>query len=142
MSQKRMLEESTVLQLDFLKIKKIAESIDTDVIPVIVQDYVTHDVLLLGYTNDKALAHTISTGIATFWSTSRNELWVKGMTSGNTLEMRDIRVNCEQNSLLYLVEPRNGCGTCHTKEKSGTYRKSCFYRSITNKKRLKLKRVK
>ena len=68
--------------------------------------------------------------MATFWSTSRNELWIKGATSGDMLELVDVRVNCEQNSLLYMVRLK-GEGSCHTKE-NGRARYGCYYRSIDN----------
>jgi phosphoribosyl-AMP cyclohydrolase len=60
---------------------------------------------------------------------SRNELWIKGATSGNTLELIDVRVNCEQNSLLYLVRLTKG-GACHTKDADGQARSGCYYRRI------------
>ena len=69
------------------------------------------------------------TGLATFWSTSRNELWVKGATSGDTLQLVDVRVNCEQNSLLYLVRLLGG-GVCHTRDADGHTRRTCYYRSL------------
>ena len=64
------------------------------------------------------------------WSTSRNELWVKGATSGDTLDLDDVRINCEQNSLLFLVTPRRK-GACHTKDSNGESRISCYYRRVT-----------
>lgn len=67
--------------------------------------------------------------IAVLWSTSRNELWRKGGTSGDVLELAEIRVNCEQNSLLYLVRRTTG-GACHTLLPSGSSRPGCFYRTI------------
>ena len=63
-----------------------------------------------------------------FWSTSRNELWVKGKTSGDYLQLVEVRVNCEQNSLLYLVRPNAG-GICHTKNEAGEPR-DCYYRTL------------
>ena len=89
----------------------------------------TKEVLLLAYANQSAFEYTLEHGVATFWSTSRNELWIKGATSGDTLEIVDILVNCEQNSLLYLVKPL-GVGACHTKDDSGKARASCYYRKI------------
>ncbi|MDP2736519.1 MAG: phosphoribosyl-AMP cyclohydrolase [bacterium] len=75
--------------------------------------------------------------MAAFWSTSRNELWIKGLTSGSTLKLIEVRVNCDQNSLLFLVESVNGAGACHTKDGNG-YRAGCYYRKmLTNGKRLK-----
>ena len=85
----------------------------------------------------KHFPFTIKTGHATFWSTSRNELWEKGATSGDVLEIVEIRVNCEQNSLLYLVRPL-GKGACHTKDKNGVARSSCYYRKLVEGKLEKL----
>jgi phosphoribosyl-AMP cyclohydrolase len=68
--------------------------------------------------------------MATFWSTSRNELWIKGKTSGDFLEIVEIRVNCEQNSILYLVTPK-GKGACHTKDSTGQARTGCYYRKMS-----------
>lgn len=73
---------------------------------------------------------TLATKVATFWSTSRKELWIKGATSGDTLDLAEVRVNCEQNSLLFLVRPRRG-GVCHTKDAAGHTRPGCFYRVLT-----------
>jgi phosphoribosyl-AMP cyclohydrolase len=67
--------------------------------------------------------------MATFWSTSRNELWIKGKTSGDFLKLLEVRINCEQNSLLYLVEPA-GKGACHTKNTAGIARSGCYYRRL------------
>ena len=122
------LEEGRELLLDFDKLKKVA-AVKEAVIPVAVQDVESKAVLLIGYANKKALDYTIEHGVAAFWSTSRNELWVKGATSGDVLELVDVRVNCEQNSLLYLVKP-GGKGACHTKGSDGVTRLSCYYRRI------------
>lgn len=122
------LEEGHDLHLDFGKLAGIANAACA-VLPVAVQDAETKDVLLIGYANEEALNHTLEHGVATFWSTSRNELWIKGATSGDTLQIVDIRVNCEQNSLLYLVQPL-GQGACHTRGPDGRSRPSCYYRSI------------
>ena len=122
------LEEESELRLDFTKLQKVAKT-GLPVLPVVVQDADTREVLVVAYANQQALDHTLKTGIATFWSTSRNELWIKGATSGDTLQIVDIRVNCEQNSLLYLVR-RLGGGVCHTKDAQGKTRKTCYYRSL------------
>lgn len=116
------------MQLDFSKLQKIAKT-GLSVLPVVVQDADSHEVLLVAYSNQEALARSLETGVAAFWSTSRNELWLKGSTSGDTLELVDVRVNCEQNSLLYLVR-RVGGGVCHTKDADGHTRKTCYYRSL------------
>ena len=95
-------------------------------IPVVVQDAENLQVLMLGYANKEALDETISTGWATFWSTSRNELWTKGKTSGDVLSIEEILVDCDQDALVYKVKRKGG--TCHTKNKSNETRVSCFYR--------------
>ncbi len=122
------LEEGSELRLDFGKLQAIGKE-DAAVIPVAVQDYETREVLIVAYVNREALAYTLTHGVAAFWSTSRNELWVKGATSGDMLELVDVRVNCEQNSLLYLVRPL-GAGACHTKDAEGRARSGCYYRRI------------
>ena len=121
------LEEGTKLYLDFDKISRIAAQIP-GVMPVAVQNIDTKEVILVAYVNKEALQRTIETGIATFWSTSRNELWVKGATSGNTFALVEVRVNDEQNALVYLVRP-NGGGICHTRNSKGEAR-NCFYRRL------------
>jgi phosphoribosyl-AMP cyclohydrolase len=122
------LEEGRELRLDFSKLQKVARTADP-VLPVVVQDADSREVLVVAYANQAALDHSLKTGIATFWSTSRHELWIKGATSGDTLKLVDVRVNCEQNSLLYLVRKLGG-GVCHTRDADGQTRKTCFYRSI------------
>ena len=125
------LEESSAFTLDWSKLKKVAEG-NPDVVPVAVQDQDTQELILVAYANEKALQHSLKTGNATFWSTSRHELWEKGATSGETFELLDVRVNCEQNSLLYIVRPRRS-GICHTKNKAGIPRSGCYYRSLNFK---------
>ena len=122
------LENGSTILLDFEKLRKVAACPDP-VIPVIVQDAKTKEVLILAYANEKALRHTLESGLATFWSTSRNELWIKGKTSGDELRIVEIRVNCEQNSLLYLVQ-MVGRGSCHVKDAAGQTRFGCYYRKI------------
>jgi phosphoribosyl-AMP cyclohydrolase len=121
------LEEGTSLQLDFAK---LAASVKTnpDIIPVAVQNIDTKEVILVAYVNEQALNSAISTRTAIFQSTSRNELWEKGKTSGEIYDLLEIYVNCEQNSLLYMVRPRRG-GICHTKNRQGQPR-NCFYRRL------------
>jgi phosphoribosyl-AMP cyclohydrolase len=99
------------------------------VVPVVLQDADSGDVLFVGYANEEALAASLRERIAVLWSTSRNELWRKGATSGDVLELAEVRVNCEQNSLLYLVRRTTG-GACHTLLPSGSSRPGCFYRVI------------
>ena len=122
------LEEGIRETLDFSKLRQIA-GIEENVLPVVVQDSGTREVLIVAYVNRQALDESLKTGTATFWSTSRNELWVKGATSGNALRIDEIRVNCEQNSVVFLVTPQ-GSGVCHTKDSDGRYRTGCYYRRM------------
>jgi phosphoribosyl-AMP cyclohydrolase len=122
-------EEDIRLALDFGKLAAVAAS-GARVVPVVLQDADRGDVLFIGYANEEALAASLRERSAVLWSTSRNELWRKGATSGDVLELAEIRVNCEQNSLLYLVRRTTG-GACHTLLPSGSSRPDCFYRTIT-----------
>ena len=90
-------------------------------IPAIVQDARTGQVLMLAYANRESLALCIETGETWFWSRSRETLWHKGATSGNVQQIIDIRVDCDADTLLMLVEPAGPA--CHTG------RQTCFYRS-------------
>lgn len=123
----RELEEGTTLRLDFDKLAKVAHNAP-DVLPVAVQNADTKEVILVAYANRLALETALATKSAVFWSTSRNELWEKGKTSGETFDLLEVRVNCEQNSLLYVVRPRRG-GICHTKNSAGEPR-DCYYRKL------------
>ena len=98
-------------------------------LPVVTQDYITKEVLILAFVNKAAFDETLCSGYATYWSRGRNELWKKGLTSGDVLKINEIRINCEQNSLLYLVTPQ-GQGACHVKKKNGIPYFSCYYRKI------------
>ncbi len=115
-------EDTLEVRLDFEKLLKVAAT-GQSVIPCVVQDFESKAVLNLAYVNELALKHSIKSGRATFWSTSRNELWEKGLTSGDWLELIDVRLNCEQNSLIYVVKPQTEA-QCHT----GRF--SCYYRSL------------
>lgn len=117
------LEEGSGLKLDFGKLSKASA-----VVPCAVQDADTQEVILVAYVNEQALQRSVESGMAVFWSTSRNELWEKGKSSGETFKLVEVRVNCEQNSLLYQVRPTRG-GICHTKNSAGKPR-NCFYRSL------------
>ena len=121
------LEEGIELTLDFTKLAKIAK-IAPDVIPVAVQNVDTQEVILVAYVNELALRTSLETLTAVFWSTSRNELWIKGKTSGETFELVEVLTNCEQNSLVYRVRPKRG-GICHTKNQQGEPR-NCYYRRL------------
>jgi phosphoribosyl-AMP cyclohydrolase len=117
-------EETLKLNLDFSKLEKVG-LLKQNVLPCVVQHAETLEVLNIAYVNREALEYTLREGVAAFWSTSRNELWVKGKTSGDFLQVRDVRTNCEQNSLVYLVIPKTGA-QCHTG------RPSCYYRRLKN----------
>jgi len=124
----KRLEEGSELLLDFGKLRRVAAAREA-VIPVAVQDADTKQVIMVAYASRQALEYTLAHQIAAFWSTSRDELWVKGATSGDTLQMVEVRVNCEQNSLLYLVKPL-GHGACHTRGPDGETRRTCYYRRL------------
>lgn len=131
----RELEEGDSLQLDFTKIADVAKTGEA-VVPVVVQDAATGDVLIVAYANEAALRATLREKIAVFWSTSRNELWRKGASSGDLLDLEAVFVNCEQNSLLYRVRPRTG-GCCHTRQADGQSRPTCYYRVVEEDGRLR-----
>lgn len=98
-----------------------------DSIPVIVQDVLTHEVLMLGYTNQECYKEMVETGNAIFYSRSRNTRWKKGETSGDTMEVHNILLDCDSDAILIKVT-QNGDGACHTKATS------CFFRDgITGK---------
>ncbi len=92
-------------------------------LPVITQDNENGEILMMAYANEEAFELTIKTGIATYYSTSRNEIWVKGKTSGDTQIIKEVLIDCDEDALLYKVI-QNGKGACHTGERS------CFYRKI------------
>ncbi len=121
------LEEGSALTLDFAKLAKVAGNCP-DVIPVAVQHADTKELILVAYTNELAFKESMAKQSLVLWSTSRNELWEKGATSGQTYDLVAAFVNCEQNSLLYTVRPRAG-GICHTSNQNGEPR-NCYYRRI------------
>lgn len=91
-------------------------------IPAIVQDANTRQVLMIAYMNAESLQQTLDIGETVFWSRSRGEIWHKGATSGNIQKVREIFVDCDEDSLLILVDPAGPA--CHTGEVS------CFYRTL------------
>lgn len=95
---------------------------DGGLVPVVAQDVATGDVLTLAYANREAVEKTLATGEAHFYSRSRQELWRKGETSGNTQKVVEVRLDCDGDALLYKVEPRGPA--CHTGESS------CFFRTM------------
>ncbi|WP_255192806.1 phosphoribosyl-AMP cyclohydrolase [Natronobeatus ordinarius] len=91
-------------------------------VPAIAQDAETGEVLMLAYVSPEALERTRETGLAHYYSRSRDELWQKGGTSGHVQRVEEVRVDCDEDTLLYLVEQEGGA--CHTG------RRSCFFRTI------------
>jgi phosphoribosyl-AMP cyclohydrolase/phosphoribosyl-ATP pyrophosphohydrolase len=103
----------------------IADALDwtaSPLVPAVVQDPQSLQVLMIGFMNREALEKSASTGFVTFFSRSRNTLWTKGETSGNVLTIEEIRINCEENSLLVLARPTGP--TCHTGFQT------CYYRRL------------
>ena len=103
-----------MIQIDFAK--------GGGLVPCIVQDDKTGQVLMLAYMNEESLAKTVETKLATYWSSSRNELWVKGETSGHYQHVKEILVDCDEDTILLKVD--QDTAACHT----GKY--SCFYRNL------------
>lgn len=105
--------------MEFIQMENVAQKL----IPVIVQDADSKQVLMMAWMNPEALDLTLQTGDVHFWSRSRNELWRKGATSGNTMQVVEMRVDCDQDTLLVQVHPAGpACHTGHT---------SCFYHTMT-----------
>jgi len=92
-------------------------------VPAIIQDHRSGEVLMLGFMNKEAWLATLETGRATFFSRTRNKLWVKGETSGHTQEVKEIFVDCDDDTVLLKIEQRGGAA-CHTGQRS------CFYRQV------------
>jgi phosphoribosyl-AMP cyclohydrolase len=90
----------------------------------VIRDAADGQILMLAYMNKEALRLTIETGVAHYWSRSRETLWRKGDASGQTQKVKEIRTDCDQDALLLTVEPGGDGGACHTG------RRSCFYRKI------------
>ena len=95
---------------------------DHGLIPAIVQDEANNEILMLGYMNERSLRMTLEKRLVTFWSRSRQEYWTKGETSGNVLELVEIRKDCDVDALLVRAVPHGP--TCHTGHRS------CFYRDL------------
>jgi phosphoribosyl-AMP cyclohydrolase len=93
-------------------------------IPAVIQDAATNEVLMVGFMNQEALDRTRDTGFATFFSRSRDRLWTKGETSGNRLKVERIRVDCDDDTVLVMVTRLGDGNVCHTGERS------CFFREI------------
>lgn len=93
-----------------------------DLVPAVIQDEDTGEVLMVGFMNQEAVERTVATGYATFFSRTRGKLWTKGETSGNRLEVRRILVDCDEDTLLLKVRRLGEGNVCHTGERS------CFNR--------------
>jgi phosphoribosyl-AMP cyclohydrolase len=110
-------EEDVMLTLQFDK--------GDGLLPAIVQDHETKEVLMLAYINDLAWKKTLETGKAHYWSRSRNKLWLKGETSGHQQIIKNILVDCDEDTVVYQVEQLGGAA-CHTGHRS------CFFRKISD----------
>ncbi len=108
------MTEDLLKALDFKK--------GNGLIPVIVQDAGSREVLMLAYANEEALKKTLSTGYAHYWSRSRKKLWMKGETSGHTQKIKQVTTDCDYDTLLYVVEQKGPA--CHT----GEY--TCFHNKL------------
>ena len=107
-----------VFAMDFSKLDGL--------IPAVIQDAATSEVLMVGFMNEAALAETRRTGFATFFSRTRNRLWMKGETSGNKLEVVEALVDCDDDTLLLKVKRLGDGKVCHTGERT------CFFRELTD----------
>jgi len=105
-----------MVQLDFAKTQD-------GLIPAIAQDWQTGEVLMLAYLNEEAWQRSLATGVATYWSRSRRKLWIKGETSGHVQRIKEIRLDCDLDTVLFKVEQVGGAA-CHE-----GYR-SCFFRRL------------
>ncbi|MDJ0984523.1 MAG: phosphoribosyl-AMP cyclohydrolase [Desulfobacterales bacterium] len=94
-------------------------------IPAIAQDYKTGEVLMLAYMNQQAWEETLKTGKATYWSRSRQELWIKGQSSGHQQIVKEIRIDCDADTVLLKIEQLGGAA-CHTGHRS------CFHKKVEN----------
>ena len=103
-----------MIEMDFNKLGGL--------VPCIVQEEGTGQVLMLAYMNEESLHQTLRTGLATYWSRSRNEIWIKGKTSGHYQYVKRILVDCDNDTLLMIVKQEGAA--CHTGKHS------CFYRDI------------
>jgi phosphoribosyl-AMP cyclohydrolase len=109
-------EKISLKQLDFEK--------GNGLIPVIVQEANSKEVLMVAYTNIEALKKTLETGYAYYWSRSRQKLWMKGETSGNVQRVKDILVDCDCDALLFIVEQKGNA--CHKGKRT------CFHNRLSN----------
>jgi phosphoribosyl-AMP cyclohydrolase len=115
-----------MLQVKEENLKEIDFEKGGGLVPVVVQDASTKEVLMVAYANREALEKTLKTGFAHYYSRSRRKLWKKGETSGNTQRVKRVLVDCDGDTLLYIVEQKGVA--CHT----GEY--SCFFRTVGEEK--------
>jgi phosphoribosyl-AMP cyclohydrolase len=111
-----------------MKAEDILDQVKYDangLVTAVAQDAATGDVLMLAYMNADTLRRTIETGVMTYWSRSRGKVWVKGESSGNTQEVRDIYIDCDGDALVFRIEQKGGAA-CHTGHRS------CFFRRLTD----------
>jgi phosphoribosyl-AMP cyclohydrolase len=111
------MKSVSIQKLDFEK--------GSGLIPVITQDATTREVLMVAYANKEAVELTLQTGYAHYWSRSRQELWKKGATSGHLQKIKEVIADCDNDTLLYLVEQTGPA--CHTGERS------CFFQMLTGR---------
>lgn len=95
-------------------------------VPAVVQDEISHEVLMVGFMNEAAWQRTQSSGFVTFFSRTRNTLWMKGETSGNRLAVRQVLIDCDEDTLLIKVRREGDGNVCHTGQRS------CFYTELSN----------
>jgi phosphoribosyl-AMP cyclohydrolase len=105
-----------LIRMDFTKLDGL--------IPAVIQDADSNEVLMVGFMNADALAHTLNTGLATFFSRSRQSLWTKGETSGNKLSVVEVKTDCDDDTVLVRVKRMGDGNVCHTG------RRTCFFRDI------------
>ena len=104
------------MNLDFSKLDGL--------VTAVIQDYATNRVLMVGFMNEEALALTKKTGFATFFSRTRNKLWMKGETSGNRLEVLEMLTDCDDDTVLLKVKRQGDGNVCHTGERT------CFFKTL------------
>ncbi|MEM3437370.1 MAG: phosphoribosyl-AMP cyclohydrolase [Nitrososphaerales archaeon] len=105
-----------------IEIKQLKFDTTTGLIPAIAQDHKTKKVLMLAYMNEESLIKTIETGYAHYWSRSRNKLWMKGESSGNTQRVIEILIDCDNDAILLLVDQKGP--VCHTGNET------CFHKGL------------
>lgn len=118
------VEGTSQNKLELVGLETVRYDTQTGLVPVVVQDALDGTVLMLAYANREALKRTLGTQTAWFWSRSRSEYWQKGATSGNTQRVVEVRVDCDGDCVLYLVQPAGPA--CHTGQRT------CFFRTMAH----------